>query len=169
MARRVRKKAPEETRFARASHLLDKGRIREAFRLFLELAREGDADAQVGVGYCYDTGQGVQHSRTDAMHWYRKAVQQGSAAAANNIGTIYRDEGRLRLALRWFGHAVTMGEDDALLELARLHLGPLADPATARKLLSRVLKSKQVTLDSQEQAERLLRTLEQRQRLSRSR
>jgi hypothetical protein len=37
----------------------------------------------------------------------------------------------------------------------------------ARRLLSRVLASKRATLDSQEQAERMLRTLEQHQRLSR--
>jgi hypothetical protein len=34
------------------------------------------------------------------MEWYRQAVRSGDAAAANNIGTIYRDEGWLRLAIR---------------------------------------------------------------------
>ena len=99
----------------------------------------------------------------------RFTMLQGEAAAANNVGTIYRDEGRLRLALRWFEKAAAMGDGDALLEMARLQAGPLQDTAEARKLLSRVLKSKRATLDSREDAERLLRTLEQRERLSRPR
>jgi TPR repeat protein len=159
----------EETWFARASRLLEKGRIAEAFQLFLEAARAGDSSAQLNVGYLYDTGQGVSRSRAQAMAWYRKAVRQGEAAAANNIGTIYRDEGRLRLALRWFEKAAAMGDGDALLEMARLLAGPLQDTAKARKLLSRVLTSKRATLDSREAAERLLGTLEQRERLSRPR
>lgn len=159
------KAPPADTRFAQASHLLERGRIKQAFLLFLEVAKEGDSSAQLNVGYFYDTGQGVSRSRTLAVYWYRRAVRQGEAAAANNIGTIYRDEGRLRLAIRWFGKAANMGDGDALLEMAKLYMGPLEEPTRARRLLARVLASKRATLDSQEQAERLLRTLEQQQRL----
>ncbi|HYH98609.1 MAG TPA: hypothetical protein VD972_21835, partial [Hyalangium sp.] len=105
--------------------------------------------------------------RTHALQWYRKAVRGGEAAAANNIGTIYRDEGRLRLAVRWFEKAAAMGDGDAVLEVAKLYAGPLEEPAKARKLLSRVRTSKRATADSQEEAARLLGTLEQRERLSR--
>ncbi len=157
-----------DTPFAQASRLLERGRIQEAFRLFLEAAKAGDSSAQLNVGYLYDTGQGITRSRPQAVYWYRRAVRQGEAAAANNIGTLYRDEGRLRLAVRWFGKAADMGDGDALLKMAKLYAGPLEEAAKARRLLSRVLTSKRASLDSQEQAERLLRTLEQQQRLSRS-
>jgi TPR repeat protein len=157
-----------DTLFAQASRLLERRRIKEAFQLFLEAAQAGNSSAQLNVGYFYDTGQGVSRSRAQAGYWYRRAVRQGEAAAANNIGTIYRDEGRLRLAVRWFGKAADMGDGDALLEMAKLYLGPLEEPTKARRLLTRVLASKRATLDSQEQAERLLRTLEQQQRLNRS-
>ncbi|WP_224246712.1 tetratricopeptide repeat protein [Hyalangium gracile] len=162
MARRA---GSRDTDFSRASQLLEKGRLQDAFRIFLEAAKAGDSSAQVNVGYLYDTGQGVSRSRAQAMAWYRKAARQGEAAAANNIGTIYRDEGRLGLAMRWFGKAAAMGDDDALLEMARLYAGPLEEPAKARRLLSRVASSKRATIDSREQAEQLLRTLEQRQRM----
>jgi TPR repeat protein len=177
MARRVKsprqgrkaaaKSPPADTRFAEASRLLERGRIEQAFRLFLEAAKAGDSSAQLNVGYLYDTGQGVSRSRTQAVYWYRRAVRRGEAAAANNIGTIYRDEGRLRLAIRWFSTAADMGDGDALLEMAMLYAGPLEEPAKARRLLSQVLRSKRAALDSQEQARRLLDSLEQRQRLSR--
>ncbi len=146
--------------------LLEQGRLTEAFQHFLAAAKAGDSRAQLTVGYLYDTGQGVDRSRTHAMTWYRKAVRSQEAAAANNIGTIYRDEGRLRLAIRWFEKAATLGDGDALLEMAALYAGPLEEPARARKLLARVRSSKRATADSKALAERLLHTLEQRQRLS---
>jgi TPR repeat protein len=159
-------KASAETPFSEASRLLERGKVREAFRLFFVAAKAGDSRAQLNVGYLYDTGQGVSRSRTHALQWYRKAVQRGEAAAANNIGTIYRDEGRLRLAVRWFEKAAAMGDGDALLEVAKLYAGPLEEPAKARKLAVRVRSSKRAAADSRDEAERLLQTLEQRQRLS---
>lgn len=154
--------------FAQASRLLERGRIEEAFRLFLEVAKAGNSRAQLTVGYLYDTGEGVGRSRLQAMSWYRRAVRQGEAAAATNIATIYRDEGRLRLAIRWFDKAAGLGDGDALLEMAKLYAGPLEEPAKARRLLSRVLRSKRAAPDNREQAERLLHTLDQQQRLVRS-
>jgi TPR repeat protein len=145
---------------------LERGKVKEAFRLFFTAAKAGDSRAQLNVGYLYDTGQGVSRSRTHAMQWYRKAVQQGEAAAANNIGTIYRDEGRMRLAVRWFEKAAAMGDGDALLEMAKLYAGPLEEPAKARKLLVRVRSSKRAAAESRDEAERLLHTIEQRERLS---
>jgi hypothetical protein len=159
-------KASAETPFSDASRLLERGKVEEAFRLFFAAAKAGDSRAQLNVGYLYDTGQGVSRSRTHALQWYRKAVQQGEAAAANNIGTIYRDEGRLRLAVRWFEKAAVMGDGDALLEMAKLYAGPLEEPAKARKLLVRVRSSKRAAAESRDEAERLLNTLEQRIRLS---
>jgi hypothetical protein len=159
-------KASAETPFSDASRLLERGKVEEAFRLFFAAAKAGDSRAQLNVGYLYDTGQGVSRSRTHALQWYRKAVQQGEAAAANNIGTIYRDEGRLRLAVRWFEKAAAMGDGDALLEMAKLYAGPLEEPAKARKLLVRVRSSKRAAAESRDEAERLLNTLEQRVRLS---
>lgn len=149
---------------AEASRLLERGRVDEAFHLFFEAAKAGDSRAQLSVGYLYDTGQGVARSRTSALAWYRKAVRGDEASAANNIGTIYRDEGRLRLAVRWFEKAAAMGDPDALLEVARLYAGPLEEPVKARKLLARVHGSKRTSVDGRKEAERLLRTLEQRQR-----
>jgi TPR repeat protein len=161
MARRVRsqQEGSKAAPFTEASRLLEQGRIQEAFGLFLRAARQGDSRAQLSVGYLYDTGRGVSRSRAQAMVWYRRAARKGEPAAANNIGTLYRDEGQLRLAIRWFSKAAELGDQDALLEMARLHAGPLQEAAAARKLLSRVLASKRTSPDNRERAQRLLSTL----------
>lgn len=157
-----------EVPFPETAHLLKRGRLEEAFQLFLKAARAGNARAQLNVGYLYDTGQGVDRSRAQALAWYRKAVRQGEALAAANIGTLYRDEGRLRLAVRWFQKAAAMGEEESLLEVARLYVGPLEELAKARKLLTGVLASKRAAASNREEARRLLGLLERRERMSRS-
>ncbi len=152
----VREHTSTEEQFSRACRLLDEGRAREAFRLFSAAARAGHLEAQSNLGYLFDTGTGVRRSRLKALHWYRKAARRGDPAAANNIGTVFRDEGRPRLALRWFEKAIALGNEDALLELAKLYAGPLEDSRMATRLLKKVLSSKRVTVFSQEQAQRLL-------------
>jgi TPR repeat protein len=145
-----------EKMFNEASAHLDAGRHREAFRLFLEAARAGDRASWLNVGYCFHLGKGVRRSRQRALFWYRKAVSKGDGSAANNIGTMYRDEGRPRLAFRWFLKAVSLGDTDAFLNLAKLYLGPLNDRAKARSALARVVRARDVTENSREQAEALL-------------
>jgi TPR repeat protein len=145
-----------EMKFNEACAYLDAGHHREAFRLFQEAARAGHQASWLNVGYCFDVGLGVRRSRERALFWYRKAAKAGDGAAANSIGTVYRDEGRPRLAARWFLKAVSLDEADALLDLAKLYLGPLNDPAKARSALARVARARNVTENTREQAEALL-------------
>ncbi len=130
-----------EKMFNEADAQLDAGHPREAFRLFHEAARAGHRASWLSVGYCFDMGLGVRRSREKALFWYRKAASKGDGAAANNIGTVYRDEGRPRLAARWFQKAVSLGNTGALLNLAKLYLGPLNDRAKARSALTRVARA----------------------------
>jgi TPR repeat protein len=149
-----------EKMFNEADAQSDAGHHREAFRLFLAAARAGHRASWLNVGYCFDVGRGVRRSREKALFWYRKAVSKGDGSAANNIGTMYRDEGRPRLAARWFLKAVSLGDTGALLNLAKLYLGPLDDRAKARSALARVARAKDVTENSREQAEALLSQLQ---------
>jgi TPR repeat protein len=52
------------------------------------LAEQGDASAQFKLGEMYDNGQGVPQDDKQAMHWYRKAADQGDAIAQINVGVI---------------------------------------------------------------------------------
>jgi TPR repeat protein len=48
-------------------------------------AQAGDAEAQFNLGVMYDRGQGVPQDDVQAAEWYRKAAEQGHAAAQNNL------------------------------------------------------------------------------------
>ena len=37
----------------------------------------------------YSLGQGVPQDYTEAIKWYRKAAEQGDAAAQNHVGLMY--------------------------------------------------------------------------------
>ena len=59
------------------------------FRKNVELAKRGDALAQLNVGVAYDTGHGVEKDLEQALSWYRKAAEQGYAKAQYNLGLNY--------------------------------------------------------------------------------
>jgi uncharacterized protein len=59
------------------------------FRENLLPAQQGDAKAQVFVGYLYETGQGVTQNYTKAAEWYQRAAVQGNAGAQAQLGNMY--------------------------------------------------------------------------------
>src|SRR5207244_1618003 len=99
--------------FDRACAFWDRGKTKEALRLFLKGAKEGDGSSQLNVGYFYDLGLGVRKNPDLALYWYRRAHRRGNSSAANNIGTIYRDRGQTRKALEWFNRALKKGNIDS--------------------------------------------------------
>ena len=62
----------------------------EDLLMIQNLAALGDADAQQLLGDMYLQGQGgVPLDYAEAARWYRKAAEQGSIAAQNNLGVAY--------------------------------------------------------------------------------
>lgn len=112
----------------------------------------------IGNFYCDGIGVGVNIER--AKYWYGRAYKQGFGPAANNLGTLYRDEEKRLQAARWFKRAVALGDKDADLELAKVLLS-LNDRETARHCLQRLSGAKysEATQWSVAEARRLLRQL----------
>ena len=65
---------------------LARGVIEETQRL----ARDGDREASFLLGSAYGEGLAVTKDHQQAVSWYRKAAEQGNAAAQNNLGWAYR-------------------------------------------------------------------------------
>ena len=68
---------------------LDRAHYATAMRAWIELAREGAAEAQNNVGHLYEQGFGVSQNYAEAMDWYRQAADQGLAEAQHNMGMLY--------------------------------------------------------------------------------
>ena len=87
----------------------------ETVRLLQRDADQGNANAQVRLGYFYENGRGgLAKDDRKAARLYKLAVDQGNAAARNNLGVLYRDGGGGltkddREALRLFKLAADQG------------------------------------------------------------
>jgi uncharacterized protein len=55
-------------------------------RLLRPLANQGDADAQMRLGFMYHFGRGVPQDYAEAVKWYRLAADQGNASAQHGLG-----------------------------------------------------------------------------------
>jgi TPR repeat protein len=58
---------------------------------FLQLAKQGDAKAQCGLGFLQINGQGVPQDDVAAVRWFRLAADQGHAVAQHDLGEMYAD------------------------------------------------------------------------------
>ena len=100
----------------------DKGNQRRALRLYLAAARLGDEQSQVKVGYDYAYGISGEADSGEAIRWWKRADRQDSWDAAFNLGMYFRDSKEWNKALRWFERALQLGDKDALVEIAQIHL-----------------------------------------------
>lgn len=54
-------------------------------------AVQGDAEAQSCLGFCYETGDGVEKNYKKAIYWYTKAAELGDIEAQFNLGLCYKN------------------------------------------------------------------------------
>ena len=54
-------------------------------------AEQGDAYAQIYLGFMYANGRGVPQDYKAAVKWYRLAAEQGNAEAQFYLGLMYQD------------------------------------------------------------------------------
>ena len=59
-----------------------------AYKLFLPLAEQGDADAQFNLGVMYDEGEGVPQDYVSAHMWFNLAGTNGDKNAVTNRNTV---------------------------------------------------------------------------------
>jgi len=67
------------------------------------LADSGNRDAQMALGYLFETGSGVKANDEESVYWYRKAAEQGNIQAEYNLGLAYE-----------FGRGVTKNNFEAV-------------------------------------------------------
>ena len=61
---------------------------KEAMRLYLLSAAQGNPVAQFRIGYLYEKGLGVAADDAQAMPWYEKAAAQGNQPAINRLAVL---------------------------------------------------------------------------------
>lgn len=83
------------------------------------LAQNGDAEAQYGLGFMYESGWGVEQDYGKAHSWYLRAANQGHAKSQFNLGVLYamgRGVEQDDLIGRYWIRASAMNDDPRALE-----------------------------------------------------
>ena len=89
------------------------------------LAERGQANAQLNLGYMYDTGKGVAQNDAEAVKWYQRAADQGLALAQGTLGAMYA-KGRgvpqndLE-AVKWYRRAAEQGGPQAQFDIGLMY------------------------------------------------
>jgi TPR repeat protein len=80
---------------------------------------------QIGLGYCYAKGEGVETDPAKAFFWWRKASEDGHANAQYLVGGCYASgegvEKNLQTAFSWFRKSAEQGYPPALTDLGHLY------------------------------------------------
>jgi TPR repeat protein len=104
-------------------------------------AEQGDAWAQLNLGAAYDNGLGVERDVEQAIHWYRKAAEQGLVEAQFNLAHILVDEDiSATAAAQWMAKAAAQGMVDAQYLMGVIFaegIGVAPDDNEARRWLQR--------------------------------
>ncbi|GHT45707.1 hypothetical protein FACS189454_05630 [Planctomycetales bacterium] len=87
--------------------------IRKSVDGLLNEAKQDEPIAQVIMGWCYDSGNGVTEDKSEAVKWFRKAAEQGNAVAQNNLGDCYYNGNGVTEdkseAVKWYRKAAEQG------------------------------------------------------------
>ena len=144
--------------FKAADRHFDQGNLREARRLFLAAAENGDVASQGNFGVFCEVGYAGPKDLDRAMYWYRKAARGGSAGALINIADLYRKLGNRRRMFFWLHRSVKLGDGSGMLMLAKELLKGQAFNAQnrAKKLLKEAIDSRYLSDDDREESEAIL-------------
>lgn len=102
---------------------IEKKDPKNAFALFLQGAKAGDADCQFWVGSFYNRGMVVRKDERSALMWFRKAAKQGHVGSMNEVGILYSGSStevqhNPKLAYEYISKAALTGNTGAVYNLA---------------------------------------------------
>ena len=72
---------------------------------YRKVAEQGDAEAQLNLGWEYHIGKFVPKDNAEALDWWHKSADQGCVAAQNSLGWAYSVAVEYGLAYFWLALA----------------------------------------------------------------
>lgn len=115
----------------------------KAFKIYKQLAKKNDKQAQYQVAAMYKAGRGVKQSDKSAWYWFEKSAKQGYAKAQYQLGVCYEEgEGvaaNKQQAERWYKAAARQNYRLAIQKLNNSNSGQATKnpDATLQQLLHR--------------------------------
>lgn len=95
------------------------------FAAIQKAAEQGDAKAQISLGFMYTDGESVLKDCTKALQWFKKSAEQGNSTAQVLLGDMYavgkcvsKDE---VIAAQWYKKSAEQGDAWAQCELGKIY------------------------------------------------
>jgi TPR repeat protein len=96
-----------------------------AYKIFKDLAEQGNAEAQYNLGILLRGGKGVTEDVSQAVQWFEKAANQGLPQAQYELGNAYEFGTGVKQsypsAAKWYKKAAEHGNPSAQTNLAVLY------------------------------------------------
>ena len=109
----------------KARRLVKNGQTVKAVPLYLQLAGQGNAEAQFYAGLMYTNGQGLAKDDEQAVSWFGKAAKQGYKEAQSKLGFMYATgkgvAQNYNLAVYWCYQAALQGDTFAQYNLGLMY------------------------------------------------
>lgn len=116
---------PATAGFRDAYDAYQRGDFRSAIRLFIPLAKQGDAIAQYHLGSMLAAGQGTPRNDEMAVRWLELAAHQDMVRAQHDLAKLLAGgRGRkadIETALGWYRRAATAGHGPSQIALGMIH------------------------------------------------
>jgi TPR repeat protein len=145
-----------EDDFIQGNKAWDEGRLEDALYHFEIAAKSGNYSATNTLGYFYEHGIGTEKCFDTAIFLYKKAAKHGDMCACANLGVVYCNKGLFRWAKFWLTRAISLGDADSALTLAKLYLEKGRNIQEAKKLLNIAARSEHLDVESKNEANALL-------------
>lgn len=119
-----------------------------ALKWYQAAAENGNSQAQAALSNILSSGGEIERDFPLAIYWAKKAIAQGNWSAAFNLGTIYRDLAKPKMAFRWYQRAGTMGDTDAFINIGLCYLfgiGTKQDFGSALSSFERIINADPAT------------------------
>lgn len=148
---------PSYSHFERGDALEEQGCLEQAFEEFIAGANAGDASCMTRLALLYTLGKGVACCDFDrAIEWETKAHEAGSPMALFNLGITHRMKGDLLKARSCFEKALSAGDNNAALELAKLYIVSPKESETVKYYVGLALMDESLSEAERQEAEQLL-------------
>jgi len=122
--------------FEKAQSLFDEDKYDEAYKIFKQLAEQGDAKAQNALGNGYQHGFWGETDLKQAKKWFQKAADQNYVGGIHNLGILEFLQGNYKQALPYFEKAANMNNADSINMLGVYHQEGIVFEQDYKKALS---------------------------------
>jgi TPR repeat protein len=104
-----------------ANALFENGRFDDALAEYRKMAEGGSIEAQLRIGWMYQTGSGVKVDWDQARHWYALAAKSNQPQAQFYLGRLYRAQEMFQEAVDCFQKAAEQNHMPSIYQLGVMY------------------------------------------------